>query len=128
MAFRVERWFTLRQAAVDKASYLGRSGRSVLERDAFCKGVQSALIRLSFNQHTVRLGLLVAGVADTMNQLTVVAEQQKPLRVVVETSGRVDVGYIDERRQRIASLLIGELGQHAVGLVQQVELTHGLAR
>jgi hypothetical protein len=67
----------------------------------------------------VGLGQLVAWIAQFMLQVSVVGEQQQSFAVAVEPARGIDARRLDVVGEGRATFLVGELGQHPVGLVEQ---------
>ena len=76
----------------------------------------------------VGLGHFVPRVGDAGLQLAVVGEQQQSFAVQVQPPGDIDARQRDEAGQGGAALgAVGELGQHAVGFVEQDQPGHRAA-
>gem|GEM_PF-2953451 len=63
----------------------------------------------------------MARVAKLVLQLAVVSEQQQSLAVAVESTGGIDAGRLNVVGERRATLAVGELRQHSVGLIEEDE-------
>ena len=91
----------------------------------------AALGRLAFDLDEIGLGQLEPRIGDARLQPAVVGQQQQPFAVAVQPAGGIDAGHIDEVRQRRARglrCLVGELAEHAIGLVEQDQPGHNPVR
>lgn len=103
----------------------GGQGEAVVKRHAVAQRLQCRLRDFALHLHPVGLGQLPARVADACLQRAVVGEQQQAFGIVVEASGRVNAGQVDEIGQHRATVLVAELAEHQEGLVEKNQAGHG---
>ena len=76
-------------------------------------------VDLPVHLHQIALGQLVARIGDAVLQGSVAREQHQPLAIRIQASGRIDAGHRNVVLQGPAAGLVGELAQHAEGLVEE---------
>lgn len=74
---------------------------------------------LSFDLRQVALWDLEPGLTDSRLQTSIVGENKKAFAVVVETTGRVNTGHVDEVLERRSAISGSELTKHLEWLVEQ---------
>ncbi len=129
MTLRVQRRVALRQAGAFQAPDLRRTRETILEQDPLAKPLECLVLRVPFDLDPIGLGLLVARVGNTMNQLPVIGKQQQAFGVVIEATGGIDAGNLDDIGEGGALHValdrgVGELGEHAKRLVKEIESAH----
>ena len=76
-------------------------------------------VDLPVHLHQIALGQLVARIGDAVLQGSVAREQHQPLAIRVQASGGIDARHRNVVLQGPAAGLVGELAQHAEGLVEE---------
>src|SRR5690554_6928272 len=77
VALRVHWWRAFRQAAGVEPANLGWPGQAILEFDSLTQGSECRLVGVALHLHAIRFGLLVARVADALNQGAIISQQQQ---------------------------------------------------
>lgn len=107
------------QPRLGKEARRRRAGPPVAELHPVAQAFQRGVRRRPFDLHPVGFGQLVFRVRNARLQLAVVGEQQQTLAVVVESSSRAYLRYMDELGQGPAAVFVRELAQDIERLVEQ---------
>ncbi len=110
-----------------EGAHLGRPRGSILELYAPAQGGECIITRHAFDFGEIGLDLVMARIGDAMGECTIVGQQQQAFGIHVQASGRIDVFFPDVVGQGRTPLGVGELAQHAVGLVEQDQHRKGAA-
>src|SRR3989344_3598830 len=120
-----DRRITRPEYRLGDAPCLGRLSSLAIEDHAAAQSFQRFFIRFAFHLGPILLGQLETRIGQALLQLAVVGEQQQSFAVPVEPPGRIDARHLYIGGQGFASVGVGELGQHAIGFVEENQPGHG---
>src|SRR5581483_4536683 len=106
------------------APRIGGQSAFTVEQHAASQALERVVVRLAIDLRPVSFRQLVARIAQTVLQWSVIGQKQQALAVAIEPSGGIDAAYGDVGGQRFASGAVGELRQDAVRFVEQKEAPH----
>jgi hypothetical protein len=76
----------------------------------------------------ISLGVIELGIGQAVDQVAIIGEQQQTFAVIVQATGRVNVGQVDVVAERRATVGISEGREDAVGFVEDQSVSHALKR